>query len=165
MEKSTKIALIISAFVLAGAGVGYYFYHKKKKNGINQDVVSGADLSKNSSTQKTSEISSQLNTPEIQELNTEIAKVYYAMEILENRNGVIYNTTTGKPLANDLDKATWIQLKKKTGMIQNDFTSTPRPKKIMGYGNILIDKLNADIDKIFPPAVYNTNTDWYKLQA
>jgi hypothetical protein len=169
MERSTKIGLIVGAVVLVGAGVGYYFYQRKKKNGTGmgteKGVVSGENLAKKSASLKSSTSNPYANTPEITTLNTEIAKVYYAMEILENRGGVIYNTKTGSPVAEGLDKATWIQLQKKTGMIQNDFSRNRKVSQVMSHGNKLISTLRADIDKMFPPAKYNVNTDWYIAQA
>ncbi len=163
MTKAGKIWTTVGVLVAIGATVGVILYLRKKKK---DEGESDDKISKTIDTPEVKKTKGQKASPKdekaLELLKQDIAKAYYAMEILENRGGVVYNTKTGNPVASGLDQGTWIQLKKRKNEISKMFANSTKHHDTLMFGKDLINKLNKDIDKIFNPSKYNVNQAWYK---
>jgi uncharacterized protein YcgL (UPF0745 family) len=165
MTKNQKIGWTVFGLILAGAAVGTILYIQKKKKADKVPDLDTVDPSKISDSTKSKVGDNQHfdHLPEVIKLKDDLSKAYYAMEIMENKGGVVYNKSTGKPVANGLDQGVWIQLKKRKNELAKEYgKSVPKNSGQEFHGLALIGKMNLEVDRIFDPSKYNTNQVWFK---
>lgn len=164
MEKGTKVALWIGGAILIGGAIATIIYvskRKKEEDGVKDLDKISSDQVSDSSKAQVGDHTQYDQDPNIQKLKNNLGKAYYAMEILENRNGIVINKITGNPVANGLDQGTWIQLKKRKNELRDEIRRSNAISPVKDYGNKLISKLDRQIDAIFNPNKYNITQNWY----
>jgi len=164
MTKGQKVGLTMVVVILVGAGIATLVYLQKKKKDsdvLDLDKIDSDDIPETTKNKIPSHVDYDTEKV-IKELKDDMAKAYYAMEIMENRGGVVYNTKTGNPVANGLDQGIWIQLKKRKNEFLQNVSKDGQSNDLKQHGFSLINKLNKDIDAIFSPTKYNTKQAWFK---
>lgn len=164
MTKGQKIGLVVLGTILIGGGIATYIYVKKRKKEeqTETDTPPTTDGRKPVSSNKSMSQSDIESHEATRDLIKQLDKAYYAMELLENKNGIVYNKKTGKPVASGLDQGTWIQLKKRKNELKSQLIASGAPQPVKNYGESLISNFNRKVDEIFYPKKYHTNTAWYQ---
>jgi len=161
MRNSHKIALTLGTLGLLSIGAGILYGIREKKSGVlDIDDVDSSDIPESTK----NKIDSDENfdkIPAVISLKANLAKIYHVLETLTKRGGAVYNKETGKPVAEGLDQATWIQVKRRIKDFNNEFAQSVKPGSVKNHGMGLIAKLDKEIDRIFLPSRYNTNQKWY----
>ena len=170
MNKKVVIGLV-AVGVVGLTALGIYLYRRNKKNNtevINIDEVEAKDVPdiiKEKVEQSTVTTPATINydsQPAIIALKESLGKGYYVMEILDNKNGVVINTISGKPVSDGLDTGVWMQMVRSSDRYKNQFLSTNPSAGAKSYGLNLISKMDKEISRIFSSSKYTTNNQWYK---